>query len=67
MFGGALLFGALFSSEGGQELTDRFRHAREIFLVFSGIFGTVVGFYFGAGDTHTPVQVANQAQEAPAT
>jgi len=49
VFGGALLLGSLFSSEGSFE--DRFRHAREIFLVFSGIFGTVLGFYFGAGDT----------------
>lgn len=48
VFGGALLLGALFSSEA--EFEVRFRHAREIFLVFSGIFGTVVGFYFGAGD-----------------
>jgi hypothetical protein len=48
VFGGALLLGSLFSSEG--EFNERIRHAREIFLVFSGIFGTVVGFYFGAGD-----------------
>ncbi len=48
IFGGALLLGSLFSSEGTFE--DRFRHAREIFLVFSGVFGTVIGFYFGAGD-----------------
>ena len=47
-FGGALLFGSLFSSEGTFE--ERFRHAREIFLVFSGVFGTVLGFYFGAGE-----------------
>ncbi len=48
-FGGALLIGSLFSSEGSFE--DRFRHSREIFLVFSGIFGTVIGFYFGAGES----------------
>lgn len=47
-FGGALLLGSLFSTEGTFE--DRFRHAREIFLVFSGVFGTVIGFYFGASD-----------------
>ena len=52
VFGGALLLGSLFSSEG--EFSERFRHAREIFLVFSGIFGTVVGFYFGAGDDKQP-------------
>ncbi len=49
IFGGSLLIGSLFSSEGTFE--DRFRHAREVFLVFSGIFGTVIGFYFGAGDS----------------
>lgn len=49
IFGGALLLGSLFSSEGTFE--ERFRHAREIFLVFSGIFGTVIGFYFGAGES----------------
>jgi hypothetical protein len=53
IFGGALLLGSLFSSEGTFE--DRFRHAREIFLVFSGVFGTVIGFYFGAGDNKDAV------------
>jgi len=52
-FGGALLLGSLFSSEGTFE--ERFRHAREIFLVFSGIFGTVIGFYFGAGESKVAV------------
>jgi hypothetical protein len=51
-FGGALLLGSLFSSEGSFE--ERFRRAREIFLVFSGIFGTVLGFYFGAGESKGP-------------
>jgi hypothetical protein len=49
VFGGALLLGSLFSSDG--TFQERFRYAREIFLVFSGIFGTVIGFYFGADDT----------------
>ena len=48
-FGGALIIGSLYSE--GETLEARFRHAREIFLVFSGIFGTVIGFYFGAGET----------------
>ena len=47
VFGGSLLIGSLFSSDAPFE--DRFKHAREVFLVFSGIFGTVIGFYFGAG------------------
>lgn len=48
-FGAALIIGALYSE--GETLEARFRHAREIFLVFSGIFGTVIGFYFGAGES----------------
>lgn len=48
-FGAALIIGALYSE--GESLEARFRHAREIFLVFSGIFGTVIGFYFGAGES----------------
>jgi hypothetical protein len=49
-FGGLLISRALFSKEGTQPLQERFRLAREIFLVFSGIFGTIIGFYFGATD-----------------
>lgn len=48
-FGGALIVAPLFSSEG--TFDERFRRAREIFLVFSGVFGTVIGFYFGANDS----------------
>lgn len=48
-FGGGLVFAALFSNEGAFE--NRFRMAREIFLVFSGVFATVVGFHFGKPDT----------------
>ena len=62
-FGGALLFGSLFSSEGTFE--ERFRHAREIFLVFSGVFGTVLGFYFGAGEgKNASMAVSATRQEA---
>lgn len=46
-FGGLLIFRSLF---GPPELKERFSNAREIFLVFSGIFGTIIGFYFGAAD-----------------
>ncbi|WP_089723900.1 hypothetical protein [Candidatus Thiosymbion oneisti] len=48
-FGGTLIVAPLFSSEG--TFDERFRRAREIFLVFSGVFGTVIGFYFGANDS----------------
>jgi hypothetical protein len=49
-FGGLLIVRALFSCEAGAELQNRFRLAREIFLVYAGIFGTIIGFYFGAAD-----------------
>jgi hypothetical protein len=63
-FGGALLLGSLFSSDGSFE--DRFRHAREIFLVFSGVFGTVIGFYFGVGDSKSPHLVVDGKLEGTA-
>jgi hypothetical protein len=49
-FGGLLIVRALFSTEEGEQLQNRFRLAREVFLVFAGIFGTIIGFYFGAAD-----------------
>jgi hypothetical protein len=47
-FGGTLIFTSLFSGGPADEFHQRFRLAREIFLVYSGIFGTIIGFYFGA-------------------
>lgn len=47
-FGGTLIFRSLFSTESTESFQQRFRLAREIFLVYSGIFGTIIGFYFGA-------------------
>lgn len=44
-FGGALLITPLFA-EGS--LDDRFRRSREIFLLFAGMFSTIVGFYFAS-------------------
>jgi len=57
-FGGLLIVRALFAKDSGEELQSRYRLAREIFLVFAGIFGTIIGFYFGAaddGDSQPPV------------
>lgn len=45
-FGGLMIFRA-FDEDVSKE---SFAHAREIFLVFAGIFGTIIGFYFGAAD-----------------
>ena len=51
VYGGMLMNAALFGEATDDvDLDGRFRRAREIFLVFSGICGTVVGFYFGAGE-----------------
>lgn len=49
-FGGMLMFRSLFGGETQTEFEQRFRLAREIFLVYAGIFGTIIGFYFGAAD-----------------
>jgi hypothetical protein len=39
-----------FVGEGGtnNEANERFRRAREVFAVLTGILGTIVGFYFGS-------------------
>lgn len=49
-FGGLLIARPLFSTDPTDVLTERFRMSREIFLVFSGVFATVIGFYFGSLD-----------------
>jgi len=46
-FGGLLMVRTLYSSDQIDQMRERFRNAREVFLVFSGIFGTIIGFYFG--------------------
>ncbi|HKR24414.1 MAG TPA: hypothetical protein VJS15_04085 [Allosphingosinicella sp.] len=46
-FGGLLIVRPLFSAEDPVKLQERFRLAREVFMVFAGIFGTIIGFYFG--------------------
>jgi hypothetical protein len=48
-FGGVLIIRPLFSDEDPAKLQERFRLAREVFMVFAGVFGTMIGFYFGAG------------------
>jgi hypothetical protein len=53
-FGGLLIVRALFSNDSDERMQTRFRLAREVFLVFSGIFGTIIGFYFGAADEDAP-------------
>jgi hypothetical protein len=53
-FGGLMIAAALYGRRRTvEDLQNRFRLAREIFLVFSGIFGTIIGFYFGAADDHS--------------
>ena len=60
-YGGGLIFSALYSNEGKFE--DRFRMAREIFLVFSGVFATIVGFHFGADNGADRVGSADRQLE----
>lgn len=48
IFGAMLLNATLFGPQV-ERAAERFQNGREIFLVFSGICATVVGFYFGSG------------------
>ncbi|HEY0011348.1 MAG TPA: hypothetical protein VGB79_00680 [Allosphingosinicella sp.] len=72
-FGGLLIVRALFAPESFDKLSERFRLAREIFLVFAGTFGTIVGFYFGsetdndAGDAAPTVEVGHAEGRVTAT
>jgi hypothetical protein len=50
-FGGTLLVTPFFAESTGFE--ERFRRSREIFLLFAGMFSTVVGFYFAAAAQQT--------------
>jgi hypothetical protein len=67
-FGGTLIFSSLFSQDSTDAFHQRFRLAREIFLVYSGIFGTIIGFYFGAASSGPasadPPSVSGLAVEA---
>jgi hypothetical protein len=58
-FGGLMIFKAF----DGNVDKENFAHAREIFLVFAGIFGTIIGFYFGAADQQdgTPPSLSEPA------
>ena len=53
--GGFLAANAMLGKREGDDLAERFQMSREIFLVFSGIFATVVGFYFGSSDSKSAV------------
>lgn len=48
IFGGVLIIRPLsFAGIVDDDVQQKFRMSREIFLIFSSIFATVVGFYFG--------------------
>jgi hypothetical protein len=51
-FGGLLIVRALFMPDSFDKVSERFRLAREIFLIFAGTFSTIVGFYFGSETDH---------------
>lgn len=58
VFGGILLSRALAPGTDSADFENRFRMGREVFLVFSGICATVVGFYFGSADRDGGAQAA---------
>ncbi|MET0294259.1 MAG: hypothetical protein ABW042_04525 [Phenylobacterium sp.] len=63
-FGAFLIFRPMLMTEPAEQVEQKFRLAREVFLIFSGIFATVVGFYFGAlegGDSDDMSQAATVA------
>lgn len=69
-FGGLLMVRSLFGTGQDKDLNQRFRLAREIFLVYAGIFGTIIGFYFGAADesgVENPPAIAYTATDAALT
>src|SRR5688572_30581475 len=57
VFGGMMLNAALYGKTS-VDSAQRFQRAREVFLVFSGICATVVGFYFGSGTATAPAPSA---------
>jgi len=59
-FGGLLMVRTLYSTDEPGRMRERFRNAREVFLAFSGIFGSIIGFYFGtaSGSPADPPTVA---------
>ena len=60
-FGGLLMVRTLYATGTPDELREQFRNAREVFLVFSGVFGSLIGFYFGtasSGSAADPPTVA---------
>jgi hypothetical protein len=50
-FGGLLMVRALYDKGTADELRERFRNAREVFVTFAGVFSTIIGFYFGTSTT----------------
>jgi hypothetical protein len=48
---GAMMLNAALYGQASDDAAQRFQRAREVFLVFSGICATVVGFYFGSATT----------------
>jgi len=52
-----LTISALFQT--GEEAKDRFDRGREILGLLIGIFGTIVGFYFGSANSNSALAVNN--------
>lgn len=54
-----LVVNSFLSNAGGEQLAERFRQGKDILTVLIGVFGTIVGFYFGQagppGQSSTPV------------
>lgn len=57
---------AVFLSTGSkEEIAERFHMGKDILAVLIGVFGTIIGFYFGSELTQTPPAVPAEAAGAP--
>jgi hypothetical protein len=64
-----LLFYIVFASGEREEMKERFTFGKDVLMVFVGILGTIMGFYYGAGKV-TPEDVTaiqNSGQQSPAS
>jgi hypothetical protein len=50
------VIGALLSPGEKEERDERFQHSKDVLTVLIGVFGTIIGFYFGQSTTQRPLQ-----------
>jgi hypothetical protein len=58
-----LVFAAIFQGDANEKAADRFNRAKEVLSLLIGIFGTILGFYFGSANDDTVRRKAMTAIE----